>query len=109
MIYDCAIAKGEMPSLASPVGRMCYFLLKMQNDREFFAHRALVQAVTNSAKIEDAFKASRDAFYPYMEEVTENKDKKAKDRLFSAMKEGPVQVMTLPIPAKAAKMFRRKK
>jgi hypothetical protein len=44
-----------------------------------------------------------------MEEVKENKDKKAKDRLFHEMKKGVIQVTTLPTPVQAGKMFRRRR
>jgi hypothetical protein len=86
----------------------------MKTDRDYFAHKALVQAIVtaksdNAKAIEDAFKASTNAFYPYMEEVKENKDKKAKDRLFHEMKKGVIQVTTLPTPVQAGKMFRRRR
>lgn len=92
---------------------MCHLYLKMKTDRDYFAHRALVQAIVtakeNPKAVEDAFKSSTDAFYPYMQEVKENRDKKVRDKLIHEMKKGVVQVTPIPTPAQVGKMFRRRR
>jgi hypothetical protein len=110
MIYETQIAKGELPPFSSPVGRLCYFYLKMQADIEYFGTRAIVQAVTNPKEITPVFNAYFEAQYPYMKDITENRDKKVADTLKRELKKGPLKVTPLPDLNKrlrAARMYKR--
>jgi len=93
---------------------MFLYLWDMRQEREFLAHRAVIQAImgsNNQEAVQASYKDLLNAFNPYLKETKEHESKKYKEKLAKEIAKGTLSVVPINNPFSAATLnaYRRTK
>lgn len=86
---------------------MFLYLWDMRQEREFLAHRAVIQAImgtNNQEAVQASYKDLLNAFNPYLKETKENEDKKLKEKLAKEISKGTLSIVPINNPFSSAKL-----